>query len=497
MSELKNLFHQTVIYGFSSVIARVLNFFLVPLYTILFMPSEYAIIAEMYAYAGLLMVAGSFGMETAFFRFTKQETDVLFSGGNLKRVFSSSFTFLLINTSILLVLGFTFLEEISSVIKHGNHPEYIQYFILIVSLDLLSVMPFALLREQNKAISFALIKTLNIVINISFNLFFLLLCPYLLSVGRFEQLLSYIYSPEITVGYVFMSNLIASAVTFLILLPLIMKNFSHPHYSIFKKMFKYAWPILIAGIAFIINETADKILIKYLLPTGIAMRELGIYSACYKLTIFMTLFVQAYRFAAEPFFFHQLKSPNPKAIYSLMMKAYILFSLLIFLFVVLFLDAIKLIIPNQLYHEGVIIVPIVLMANVFLGIYYNLSVWYKVINQTKFAAIISVIGAAITILLNIILIPKHGYIGAAWTTFFCYFSMCLISLYLARKRYAINYDFLSILYHFGVALFLYAGSNIINHKLYINIQIDNTIIFLIYLIFIYIHVRKLIIPQTK
>ncbi|MBJ05080.1 MAG: polysaccharide biosynthesis protein [Flavobacteriales bacterium] len=497
MFELKQLFHQTIIYGFSSVIARVLNFFLVPLYTILFMPSEYAIIAEMYAYAGLFMVIGSFGMETTFFRFVKNEAIKSSSTENTRKVFSTAFTFLIFNTLILLFLGFLFLEDISFIIEHENHPEYIALFIIIVSLDLLSVIPFSILREQNRAVTFAVIKTINICINIFFNLFFLLLCPYLLNTIGTGQVLNIFYNPDVSVVYVFISNLIASTITLIILTPIVFKNYSQPDYPLFKKMIKYAWPIFIAGLAFILNETADKILIKYLLPTGIAMRELGIYSACYKLTIFMTLFVQAYRFAAEPFFFHQLKSPNPQKTYSLMMNSYVLFSLLIFLFVVLFLDTIKLIIPNQLFHEGVVIVPIVLLANLFLGIYYNLSVWYKVINQTHFAAIISTMGAIITLILNIILIPTYGYIGAAWTTLICYFSMCLLSVFFSRKRYHINYDFKSIIIHFCFALFLYALSNVINNPLYINIQIDNAIIFFIYIIFIFTQMKKLITPQKN
>ena len=489
MSEIKQLFNQTLIYGFSSVVARVLNFFLVPLYTVLFMPSEYAIVAEMYAYAALFMVIGSFGMETTFFRFATNDKN---SSSINSTVFTSSFLFLVFNASLLIFFGTLFSEQIAKMIHHPGHSKYILYFVFIISLDLFSVIPFALLRQKNQAFKFASIKTINIIINIFFNLFFLLLCPYLIQHQIGTNFINIIYSPNISVGYVFISNLIASGATLIILLPEIKKNITKPNFEIFIKMLNYAWPILIAGLAFIINETADKILIKYLLPKNIAMRELGIYSACYKLSIFMTLFVQAYRFAAEPFFFNQIKKPNAKQIYALMMEVFVLVSISIFLFVVFYIDIIKLIIPNQLYHEGVVIIPIVLMANIFLGVYYNLSVWYKVINKTKYAAIISGAGAIITIFLNIVLIQRHGYIGAAWTTLICYASMACMSFYLGQKHFKISYNLKPILSYFFIAIVLFFSSQISELKLYNNIQIDNTILFLLYSIFMFWQIKKIL-----
>jgi len=259
-------------------------------------------------------------------------------------------------------------------------------------------------------------------------------------------------------------------------------------------MIYYAWPILIGGIAFIINENLDKILLKYLLPKGIAMRELGIYSACYKLTIFMTLFVQAYRFAAEPFFFNQYKNPNAKKIYAQMLEVFVLYSLLIYLGVMLYIDVIKFIIPNPLYHEGTVIIPIVLLANIFLGVYYNLSVWYKVTNRTQYAAIISVMGAIITIVFNCFFIPKFGYIGAAWTTLICYVSMMSLSFYFGQNYFKINYNIRLLWTYFLIAIGLFFISTIFDFKLYKNIQIDNTILFLIYIIFIHWQTKKIFKP---
>tara|TARA_B100001250_G_scaffold414231_1_gene451422 strand:- start:3430 stop:4905 length:1476 start_codon:yes stop_codon:yes gene_type:complete len=485
MSEIKQLFGQTLVYGFSSVLARVLNFLLVPLYTILFIPSEYAIVSEMYAYAAFIMVLGSCGMETAFFRFS----DV--ANFSRPKVFGTAFNFLLTNSIIILFIGALFYKKIGGLIQHNEHPEYVLFFLFIISLDLLSIIPFSLLRQQNKAFKFAAIKTLNILINIFFNIFFLLFCPYCLEHDLYIEIINIIYTPEISVGYVFISNLIASTITLLVLIPDIKTHIGSPDYKVFKKMFHYSWPILIAGLAFIINESADKILIKYLLPKGIAMRELGIYSACYKLSIFMTLFVQAYRFAAEPFFFNQISKPNAKKVYALMLEVFVLCALAIFLFVTLYIDLIKLIIPNSLYHEGIVIIPIVLLANIFLGVYYNLSVWYKVTNKTKYAAIISSFGAFCTISLNILLLPRFGYIGAAWTTLICYATMTAISFYLGQKHFKINYKIQSIILYFLIALCLFYISGFSVDSAYMNIQIDNTIIFVLYLIFIYWQLKRL------
>ena len=483
MLEIKQLFNQTVIYGFSSVIARILNFFLVPLYTILFIPSEYAVVTEMYAYAALFMVIGSFGMETAFFRYITQFNKTKFSS-----VFSSAFLFLMINSLIIIFLGCLFYKPIAGIIGYAHEPNYILYFAFIIGVDLMCVIPFALLRQQNKALKFAVVKTINILINIFCNLFFLLLLPHLIKKGIAWPIIDSL-NFSVSVKYIFLSNLIASAVTILILSKDVKNNLATFHPAIFKKMLSYAWPILIAGLAFVINETADKIFIKYLLPQGIAMRELGIYSACYKLTIFMTLFVQAYRFAAEPFFFNQFKRPHAKEIYSMMLQVFVLFALSIFLLIVFYIDLIKLLIPNPLYHEGIKIIPIVLLANICLGVYYNLSVWYKVTNKTRYAAIISSLGSIVTIFLNLLLIPVFGYMGAAWSTLACYATMMIISFYLGQKNFKIQYNLFAIIKYFLIALLLFYLSQFFNAEVFDNIQIDNTVFFFLYIIFIYVQLK--------
>ena len=487
MRELYVLFNQTIIYGFSSVVARVVNFFLVPLYTVLLIPSEYAVVTEMYAYASFLIVLGSFGMETAFFRFASIEKK------NRNFVFSTAFCFLCVNALVFLLAIIIYYKDIASLISHDNNPEYLLYFAIIIVFDIMAIIPFAVLRHHNNALKFAIIKTVNIICNIFFNIFFLIICPLLIDNNFFPGIIEYIYSPNLSVAYIFISNMLASIITIVLLIPEIVNYLHRPNLLLFKKMINYSWPILIAGLAFVVNESADKLLIKYLLPKGIAMRELGIYSACYKLTIFLTLFVQSYRFAAEPFFFSRFKKPKAKQTYSLMMSVFVLVALAVFLFVTLYIDYIKLILRSELYHEGVKIIPIVLLANIFLGIYYNLSVWYKVTNKTYYAAIISLIGSVVTISLNFLFIPRLGYIGAAWTTLLCYFIMALVSFSLSNRHYKIPYNTLRITYYFCFAGGVFLISTIFNTTNFI----INTFLFFIYFIFTLIECKSLNTKKTN
>jgi len=411
-------------------------------------------------------------------------------------IFGTAFWFLFGNAIIMLLIGLFLKNEIGGIIDPSNQEEYAKYsllFFCIIAIDLISIIPFSLLRQQNRAIKFATIKTINIIVNIFFNIFFLLICPHLIEQNISTSFIESIYTEGNQITYVFVSNLIASFATLLLLAPEIKNNISSPNYRILKKMLNYAWPIFVAGLAFAINETSDKILLKHLLPKDIAMNEMGIYAACYKLTIFMILFVQAYRFAAEPFFFNQLKNPDAKKIYSLMLEVFVLVSLFVFLFVVLYLDIIKLIISDEKYHDGVKIVPIVLIANIFLGIYYNLSVWYKVTNKTKYGGLISGFGALLTILINIIFIPKiANYMVPAWATLICYASMAIMSFYLGQKHFKINYKIEKISIYFLIAIGLFFISPLFDHLgTYNNIQVDNTILFIIYTIFMYSEFKKI------
>jgi O-antigen/teichoic acid export membrane protein len=317
-------------------------------------------------------------------------------------------------------------------------PEYVTYGLLILALDALVVLPFVWFRANEKPMKYATIKIFNVVINLAFNLFFLLMLPKLAESSSYWNSL---WFPENKVAYVFIANLIASAVTLLVLLPLYVKIGFGFSKTIWQQMMKYAIPVLIAGIAFSINEAFDRILLKYLLPENIAEVQVGLYSACYKLGMFMTLFVMAFRLGIEPFFFNHSGHENAKNTYATITKYFTLFGCFILLVVVVYIDVFKrILIPNSQYWEALKIVPLILLANLFLGIYHNLSVWYKVTDRTKFGAYISVFAAIVTLVLNYVLIPIIGYMGSAIATLAAYGSMMVLSYLYGRKYYDVPYE---------------------------------------------------------
>lgn len=458
MNPFRKLAGQTAIYGLPTIVGRLLNYLLVPLYTRAFIPAEYGVVTEVYAYVAFLFVLLTYGMETAFFRFASREEQN-------NTVFATAMASLGVTSALFSVAGLLFAPEISARMGYGNHPEYIRWFILILATDALSTIPYAKLRLENRPLRFALIKIVNIGANISFNLFFILLCPYLLSKHpdtAISGLISRIYNPETGIGYIFISNLIASLLTFALLLPDILHKSMKPDPALLKKMLSYSWPLLIFGMAGIVNETFDRVILKHLLPgtTTEAMAQLGIYGACYKVSILMTLFIQTYRYAAEPFFFDQAKGQHPQDTYARMMHYFLIVCLFIFLSIMLFLDIVMLFV-GEAYREGAPVVPVLLLANLFLGIFYNLSIWFKLTDKTTYGAIISVIGAVITLLLNFLLIPKFGYMGAAWATFACYASMMVISYFLGRKYYPVKYNLAGAAIYTIIALLLYGSSLLI------------------------------------
>jgi len=422
---------------------------MVPLYTYNLVAKEYGVVTELYAYVSFLIIILTYGMETGFFRFSETEKDT-------SKLYSTTLISLFSTSTLFILLVSLFYHKIANVIGYNGHPEYILWFGIVIGLDAFVSMPFAKLRQQNKALKFAVIKFTNIIVNIGLNLFFIVLSPYLIEQNP-ESWVTIFTDGEISVRYIFISNLISSGVTVLLLLPEILNIKFAFDSKLLKRILIYSLPLLLAGLAGMVNETLDRILLKYFLPSSVdVMHEIGIYGANYKIAILMTLFIQMFRYAAEPFFFAQAKESNSKNIYSEVMKYFTIFGLFIFLFVMLYLDILKAFIGES-YHEGLKIVPIVLMANLFLGIIYNLSIWYKLTNKTKYGALIAVIGAVITIVLNIILIPKIGYMGSAWATFACYFSMMLVSYVLGQKYFKINYDIKSMLIYTLLALVLYFG----------------------------------------
>jgi O-antigen/teichoic acid export membrane protein len=455
LKPLRKLAGQTAVYGMGTIVPRLLNYLLLtPFYTRVFVEGQYGIVTELYAYIAFLLVLLTYGMETSFFRFAGSEREH-------DRVYSTAMGSLFLTSSVFILLASVFSGSIATLIRYGSNPEYIVYFSIIVGADAFTSIPFARLRQQNKAFRFATIKIINVAVNILFNFFFLLMCPWLIAQNP-QSFVTAFYDPAIGVGYAFISNLIASLVTLLLLLPDILRTRFSFSAVMLRKMLAYGLPLLLVGLFGMINEVSDKILFKFLItvPEGIPdkdqyiLGQLGIYGANYRLAVLMTLFIQMFRYAAEPFFFAHSAETNARELYASVMKYFVIFCLLIFLLVTLFLDIFKYFIGPD-FRSGLNIVPVILLANLFLGIFYNLSVWYKLTDKTRYGAIIALCGALITISLNILLVPAYGYTGAAWAHFACYLFMMILSFMLGRKFYRINYDLKNILFYFLLAMGLY------------------------------------------
>lgn len=422
------------------------SFILTPLYTdaSVMNIAEYSKVQVIFSWLVLFNVVLAYGMETAFFRF--------FHSDNKKAVMSTS-TISLFWSSLLFLsaalLGRNYLEKLS-----GIDVEYITYTIWILVLDALVIIPFSRLRAEGRPVFYALIKIGNVAINLGLNLFFLISLPKL-AAQHPGSFLSSIYVHDFEVGYIFVANLISSLTTFLILLPHYLKLSWHFNSELWKRMMVYALPVMVAGIAFAINETFDRILLDYLLPAAQAEKDVGAYGACYKLALFMTLFATAFRLGIEPFFFSHAKNENAPQTYALITKYFVIFGSAILLCVVVFADVLKILfIRSEEYWEAMTVVPLIILANFFLGIYHNLSVWYKLSDKTKMGAYISIIGAVVTLVLNFVLIQYISYVGSAIATICAYGTMMFISYRLGNKYYPIPYDVKKICLYLGLSVTL-------------------------------------------
>jgi O-antigen/teichoic acid export membrane protein len=463
MNPFKKLAGQTAIYGIPSILVRFLNYLLVPLYTYgLLTQGEFGVVNLFYSYVALLMVILTYGMETAFFRFSETETDK-------EKVYSTGLISLMVSTGLMLLLTNLFPKTIAGWLQYPQYPNFIQWFAWIMALDVISAIPFARLRALNRPIWFSVIKSVNILTLVLLNLFFLLLCPYL--VQRFEHhwigaAVQIIYRSDWTIEYIFIANLIASLVTLILLLPQVVHLRWRFDPVLWKTMIIYSLPLMIAGMAGIVNETIDRILLRYLLPLSPADAEaqVGIYSACYKIAVLMVLFIQAYRFAAEPFFFSQMKNKDAKLVYARIMDYFIIVVSTIFLVSMLFLDTIFIRLTGPEFRSARAVIPILMLAKLFLGIYFNLSIWYKLTGKTLWGALITLIGMIITLTLNIYWIPLspdhliHGYMGSAWATLACYTAMMCLSYLIGQKYYPIPYNLKKFFGYIGLALVLYGIS---------------------------------------
>ncbi len=467
MSGIKNLAGQTIWYGASSIAARFLNYLLTPYLTLTLSGAAYGDMTIIYSAIPFLNVIFTYGMETAYFRYVQrkeQEADV----------YNTASVSLIVSTIILTSLLLLFKAPVASLLRVEEHPEYITWSAFIIAFDCLTVLAFAKLRQEGRPRKFALIRIIGIVVNILLTVFFLSVCPALLKKNPDGPLLV-LYDEKIGVGYVFIANLVQSVVTFLLLRKEFFAFQWRFNWQLWKQIMLYSLPLIIVGFGGIINETFDRIMLAWWssAPTENAVKmEVGTYGACYKLAILISLFIQAFRMGAEPFFFKQAQGDNAPKTYARVMKFFVITVCIMFLAVALYLDIWKHFIQNPKMWVGLKVVPVLLLANIFLGIYYNLSIWYKLTNKTMAGAWITIIGAGVTLVINYLFIPKYGYMACAWATFFCYGSMMVISFIWGQKEYRIPYAWkkllayivIVVLLYFIHRLFLLAGLNVwLNH----------------------------------
>ena len=462
MGKFLQLFKQTFIYGIATVFPRIISVLLVRIHTdksVISEVSEFGNLSLIFSYIILFNVILSYGLETSFFRFYNLEK-------NKNDVVNTSSVSLIFTTIIFVALFGIFKSNIS--LLTGIDTGYLSIIVWILAFDVLTVIPFAYLRLKGKAIKYSYIKIANVLVYFSLNIFLLI---FLKDLANDNTFLRKIYIENFEVSYIFIANLFASLTSLLLLIPFYFKINYRANFRLLKKMLFYAFPILISGLAYTINETFDKILLDFLLPESIAKTEIGMYSACYKLAVFMTLFSVAYKLAVEPFFFSEAEKLNPKKNYALVLETYVIIGSSILVLVVVSLDLLKVVfIGDQEYWKAMKIVPIILLANFCLGIYQNLSVWYKVTDRTRFGAYISIVGALFTLIINIILIPIYGYLGSAFATLVAYLTMSLLSYFMGQKYYPIPYNNFKILFYISVAVFLsYVSFYIFRNNLIVGI----------------------------
>lgn len=450
MNPFKKLLGQTAVYGLSSIIGRLLNYLLVPLYTSVFKnPADYGDVSILYSWVAFLVVFMTFGMETTYFKFLNTKDDK-------ESVFRNSFlTLIILNVTFLLAI-LIFSQQLANYLLFPDHNEYVILLGFIVCIDSISSIPLAKLRSEEKALKFASIQFSSIGVNIFLNLIFMLVL--------FDPA-----QPEKGVLYILIANLISSLVKPAFLWKDFLKINFNFDFDLAKQMIVYAFPLVFAGLAGIVNETIDRILLERILYSGgktiqEAKTQVGIYSAVYKLAMLVTIFLQAYRYAAEPFFFAQSKNEDKNKIYIKTMNYFIAGVCLIFLLVSLNIDVFKHFIRNESYWVGLHVVPILLVANVFLGIYYNQSIWYKLSGQTKFGAYISIGGAFLTISLNYLFIPTYGFVACAWATLIVYGAQMTASYLLGQKYYPIKYNLRKFALYLGVSIVFFFLSNAVEFE---------------------------------
>lgn len=479
MSALKKLAGETVIYGGFTIVARLLNWFLTPLYTYHFPEDQFGILTNILGYVTFFQVLLTFGMETSYFRYASRSKDP-------EKIFGTAMIPLLASSILFIILIAAFAKDIAHFTDYRGHENFIIWMGITLALDTMCAIPFAKLRFQSRPIKFAAFKIINISINIFLNIFWIIVCPWWLNAHP-HSLIRFIYSDQIGIGYAFLAFLVSSAVTLL----LFIQDFNPKNLvfqkSIFREMFRYGWPILIIGLAGMVNTNIEKILIPALDRSSNPLVELGIYGANAKLAILMNLFIQAFRFSFEPFLFSHYKNESSKQTYAKVMNYFVILGLLIFLGVMFYMDLIKYFIgkSNSGYVTGLKVVPWLLMGNLFLGIFYTQSLWYKLTDQTHFGAKFAILGAVITVVINVIFLPLIGYMASGYAFFTASLVMTIISYIIGQKYFPINYELKRIGAYFGVAMLLFIISIYARSSNQIVRLSFNSLLFFLFLLFIW------------
>ena len=451
MREVRKLAGQTLVYGLGTIIPRFLNYaVMTPFYTRIFYKElgQYGVITELYAWMAILLVVLTYGMETGFFRFAQNREDA-------DKVYSTALVSLLVTSVLFIVIVNVFIVPVSALMNYRSNHDYIRMLSGIVAIDAFTAIPFARLRRENRPVIFSTIKIINVFITIGLVVFLLKVAPGIWekSTGWFRN----VYNPDYKVGYVFVANLVSSGFTLIMLLPYILGIKFRFDTGLWYRMISYSFPLLLAGLSGIINDVLDKVILRRMIGEADGLEIVGKYGAGYKIGVLMALFIQMFRFAAEPFFFERARHSDARQTYAEVMKYFIIIMLAIFLFINLYISGFKYIIAFT-YREAIIVVPVISMAYLLYGIYVNHSIWYKLNDMTIFAVYITFAGAVITVLINVLLIPVYGYLASAWAHVVSYGSMIILSFIFANKRYKVNYNMKQFIPYFLMAIIMVAFS---------------------------------------
>lgn len=450
---IKSLAKDTAIYGLSSIIGRFLNWALTPIHVYIFTnPAEYGKVGQLYGFVALLMVILTYGMETGFFRFMNKDDE------NPKTVYPTSLITLGFTSLLFIILSFIFIEPISTLIRYQEH-DHILMMVVIVALDAFMAIPYAKLRYDKRPIRFAIVRLAFIFSNIFFNLFFLIVCPWIYEWN--PAFIDWFYSPDYGIGYIFLANLLSTILVLIMLIPTAYGFKYNFDCKLLKRILNYSYPLLILGIAGVVSHAVVPLTYPYLFETAEeAQSQIGIYTACIKITLVIAMFTQAFRYAYEPFVFAQNKDKGDNRTYSEAMKYFVIFALLLFLAVVYYMDIIKYFVsPN--YYIGLSIVPIAMIGEICFGIYFNLSIWYKLTDKTQYGATLSIVGCIISLIINILLVPTFGFIASAWAVLVSNLIIMTISYILGQKYFPINYQLKTLSFYVILTTIFYLAGTLV------------------------------------